>query len=43
MFRDGRWHVDDTPGSTAPRTLHYVAGGAFLETGRAIEVGPDRR
>ena len=42
-FRDGRWHVDDTPGSTAPRTLHYVAGGAFLETGGAIEVGPDRR
>lgn len=43
VFRDGRWHVDDTPGSTAPRTLHYVAGGAFLETGRAIEVGSDRR
>lgn len=33
-FSNGRWHFP--PGH--PRTLHYVAGGAFFETGEAFSV-----
>lgn len=35
VFRDGRWQFAPEGGL---RTLHYVAGGAFLETGRSITV-----
>lgn len=31
-FTNGRWRPD------APPSLHYIAGGAFFETGRAFEV-----
>ena len=34
VFRDGRWHFDTAP--DALRTIHHVAGGQFLLTGRAI-------
>lgn len=34
LFSNGRWHFP--PGS--PRTLHYIAGGAFFETGDAFSV-----
>lgn len=33
---DGHWHFKDD----ALRTLHYVAGGAFFQTGDEIEVNP---
>lgn len=33
LFSDGRWHFPDT----ARKTIHYRAGGAFFETGRAFE------
>ena len=33
VFSDGRWHFPDA----ARRTIHYQAGGAFFETGRAFE------
>jgi flavin reductase (DIM6/NTAB) family NADH-FMN oxidoreductase RutF len=36
-FSNGRWHF--APG--APRSLHYIAGGAFFETGEAFSVVPD--
>ena len=39
VFRDGRWQFAPEGG---PRTLHYVAGGAFLETGRSITVEAPR-
>lgn len=32
-FRDGHWQFE--PG--APRTVHYVAGGSFFETGEAFD------
>lgn len=32
---DGRWHFADD----ALRTLHYVAGGTFFETGREFSIG----
>ena len=35
VFTDGRWHFDDV----TLRTLHYVAGGHFLVSGEALEVG----
>jgi flavin reductase (DIM6/NTAB) family NADH-FMN oxidoreductase RutF len=31
-FADGHWRAD------APPSLHYIAGGAFFETGPAFEV-----
>lgn len=34
IYSGGRWHFD-TPGQ---RTLHYVAGGRFFETGDAFDV-----
>jgi flavin reductase (DIM6/NTAB) family NADH-FMN oxidoreductase RutF len=40
VFRDGRWQFAPEGG---PRTLHYIAGGAFLETGRAITVETPHR
>ncbi|MFJ2993531.1 flavin reductase family protein [Pandoraea sp. NPDC087047] len=40
VFRDGHWHfAPDTP--DALRSLHYIAGGHFFETGEAFEVEPD--
>lgn len=35
VFRDGHWHFDDAP--DALRTIHHVAGGEFLVTGRAVQ------
>lgn len=35
VFTDGHWHFDDV----TLRTLHYVAGGHFLVSGEALEVG----
>lgn len=34
-FRDGHWVFD----GNGPRSIHYVAGGHFFETGGAFEVG----
>jgi flavin reductase (DIM6/NTAB) family NADH-FMN oxidoreductase RutF len=34
LFSNGRWHFP----SGADRTLHYIAGGAFFETGTAFSV-----
>ncbi|HEX9449772.1 MAG TPA: flavin reductase family protein [Dongiaceae bacterium] len=36
-FSNGRWHF----APDAPRSLHYVAGGAFFETGEAFSVASD--
>lgn len=33
QFRDARWHFDDPD----RRTIHYVSGGQFFETGPAIQ------
>lgn len=33
LFSDGRWHFDDPAG----RSLHHVAGGAFLAIGEALK------
>lgn len=33
VFHDGRWYFDDD----STRTLHHVAGGHFLATGRSID------
>lgn len=35
-FRDGHWQFE--PGTS--RSLHYIAGGNFFETGEAFEVKP---
>lgn len=35
-FRDGHWQFE--PGTS--RSLHYIAGGNFFETGEAFEVNP---
>lgn len=35
VYRDNHWHFDDAPDSL--RTLHHVAGGQFLVTGRALD------
>jgi flavin reductase (DIM6/NTAB) family NADH-FMN oxidoreductase RutF len=35
VFREGRWHFDDAP--AALRTLHHVAGGAFLLPGERVQ------
>ena len=32
LFSDGRWHIDDPNG----RSLHHVAGGAFLASGAPL-------
>lgn len=32
-FSNGRWHFE----AKAPRSLHYIAGGAFFATGAAFE------
>ena len=34
-FRHGRWHFDDAPPGL--RTLHHVAGGAFLMPGATVQ------
>jgi flavin reductase (DIM6/NTAB) family NADH-FMN oxidoreductase RutF len=34
LFSNGRWHFP----AAADRTLHYIAGGAFFETGTAFSV-----
>ncbi len=34
LFSHGRWHFPDT----ASKTVHYLSGGAFFETGDAFEV-----
>lgn len=33
-FRDGHWAVEEG----TPRSIHYIAGGNFFETGEAFEV-----
>lgn len=33
-FRDGRWHQE----AGRQRSIHYIAGGAFFETGEAFNV-----
>jgi len=38
VFSDGRWHFDQAP--DALRTLHYVAGGQFYQTGASIQAEP---
>lgn len=38
VFSDGRWHFDDAP--DALRTLHYVAGGQFYQTGASVHGDP---
>ncbi|MEW9900441.1 flavin reductase family protein [Chitinivorax sp. PXF-14] len=38
VFSNGRWHFGDD----AKRTIHYVAGGAFFETGKPFEVDAGR-
>lgn len=35
VFSNGRWHFDDD----ALRTIHHVAGGAFLAIGEAFQAG----
>ncbi|WP_035054640.1 flavin reductase family protein [Andreprevotia chitinilytica] len=35
VFHDGHWHLE----ADAPRSIHYVAGGAFFETGETFNVG----
>lgn len=35
VFSNGRWHFEDQ----ALRTIHHVAGGAFLAIGEAFKVG----
>ncbi len=34
VFRDGHWHFDEAP--DALRTIHHVAGGEFLATGKVV-------
>ncbi|HVJ40464.1 MAG TPA: flavin reductase family protein [Dongiaceae bacterium] len=34
LFSNGRWHFP----AGSPRSLHYIAGGAFFETGEAFSV-----
>ncbi len=34
VFQGGHWHFDDAP--DALRTIHHVAGGEFLVTGRVV-------
>ncbi len=36
-FRDGHWEF----APDGPRSIHYVAGGNFFETGAAFEVAPE--
>lgn len=38
VFSDGRWHFDQA--QDALRTLHYVAGGQFFQTGASVEGDP---
>ncbi|MGE5649319.1 MAG: flavin reductase family protein [Bacillota bacterium] len=35
-FRDGHWSFEDG----CPRSIHYIAGGNFFETGAALSVKP---
>jgi len=37
LFSNGRWHFP----AGADRTLHYIAGGAFFETGAAFSVAEE--
>jgi len=34
VFTDGHWHMEEA----GKRSIHYVAGGHFMETGAAFEV-----
>jgi len=36
-FRDGHWHMEDS----GKRSVHYIAGGHFYETGTAFEASAD--
>lgn len=36
VYADGRWHM----GAADKRSIHYVAGGHFFETGAAFEAEP---
>lgn len=36
-FRDGHWQFEQG----MPRSIHYVAGGHFFETGPEFELGPE--
>lgn len=38
LFSNGRWHFP----AGADRTLHYIAGGAFFETGAAFSVAEEK-
>lgn len=38
VFSNGHWHFRDG----APRSLHYIAGGAFFQTGEAFELESTR-
>lgn len=38
VFRDGHWQREEGGG----RSIHYVAGGHFFETGEAFEIGEGR-
>lgn len=35
-FSDGHWRID----GRAERSIHYIAGGTFFETGDAFSIGP---
>ncbi|QJE02222.1 flavin reductase family protein [Massilia forsythiae] len=38
VFTDGHWHMEES----GKRSIHYVAGGHFFETGVPFEVTPGR-
>ena len=41
VFRSGRWHFAEDGSTDDLRTLHYVAGGSFFETGRNLVIDQD--
>lgn len=38
IFRDGHWQQD----AEAPRSIHYIAGGQFFETGEMFDANADQ-